>query len=491
MSSLLKHSRDKRQHSKKDKKLIKLIKSKSESEDEGSEHELSYYLNDRVKLMKEVLKIIKPRKIKSMAPDCMKSMDIEEINSMLLEELLGISNKRLKYIFNGQNLNEESSSTDPEDQPDDVISLDDISDDDLEIIDLDQDSEVKKGKKHRTRIKEEHKHKKIKKEKQDKDHGLEKYKREKSKNEETEPNPMSEKNLMSVLELLELQARARAIRSQLVLESTKPAEPAPPSNEIVDKEDSNEEDAVIVESPQNEEIVISSSDTEGDETVEDNQLESDSEREKNAVAKNKTKLIQKSTHKEGDQSSSSNWKNVMIDTATTNFTRTVRIIKNTTIKESGQNGMNKKSHDSVTDSSANSIPEIPLPKSKSKKAMSDVSTEIKHRQKCKNSGHGKETTDKPTFDKTEDKDNSCQTKSSRSSKTSKEVEEKSEASVDKLDNHTQQQESILSEDNSKLSAHVNRQKVSQENNENNSAGEDGEGIVLNADQSDIDCINID
>lgn len=68
-------------------------------------------------------------------------MDNEEINSMLLEELLGISNKRLKYIFNGQNLEEDSSSTDSEveQQPIDVISLDDVTDDDF-VIDLDSGS---------------------------------------------------------------------------------------------------------------------------------------------------------------------------------------------------------------------------------------------------------------------------------------------------------------------------------------------------------------
>lgn len=63
-------------------------------------------------------------------------MDLEEINSMLLEELLGISNKRLKYIFNGQHVDEDtSSSTDPEEenQPIDVISLDDITDSDDEF----------------------------------------------------------------------------------------------------------------------------------------------------------------------------------------------------------------------------------------------------------------------------------------------------------------------------------------------------------------------
>lgn len=56
---------------KKGNKLSKLINT-SDTDDESSEHELSYYVNDRVKLMKEVLKIIKPKKIKSMAPDCMK-----------------------------------------------------------------------------------------------------------------------------------------------------------------------------------------------------------------------------------------------------------------------------------------------------------------------------------------------------------------------------------------------------------------------------------
>lgn len=56
---------------------------------------------------------------------------------MLLEELLGISNKRLKYIFNGQNLDEDSSSTEPDEgQPIDIISLDDVSEDDF-VIDLD------------------------------------------------------------------------------------------------------------------------------------------------------------------------------------------------------------------------------------------------------------------------------------------------------------------------------------------------------------------
>lgn len=54
---------------------------------------------------------------------------------MLLEELLGISNKRLKAIFDGKTLNEDSSSTDEDQDPIDVISLDDITDDDFILID--------------------------------------------------------------------------------------------------------------------------------------------------------------------------------------------------------------------------------------------------------------------------------------------------------------------------------------------------------------------
>lgn len=61
---------------------------------------------------------------------------------MLLEELLGISNKRLKHIISGQNNLEYSSSDtdDVEEKPIDIISLDDIStDEDLMLIENDKE----------------------------------------------------------------------------------------------------------------------------------------------------------------------------------------------------------------------------------------------------------------------------------------------------------------------------------------------------------------
>lgn len=248
--------------SKKDKKLSSLINNSDSDTGEESEHELSYYIGDRVKLMKEVLKIVKPRKIFAMAPDCMRNMDKDEINSMLLEELLGISNKRLKYIFEGKNLDEESSTD--EDQPVDVISLDDISDDDFVII-SDEEGQINKSEK-RKKIKEELKEKsrKVKKEKLDKIDANNKNKvKSKNKNVSAEKEPVGEENLMSVLELLELQARARAIRSQLELENRKKKEHkdiSEPAQNIEDEDD----DEIIIEVPKEEEIVIPSSDSENE-----------------------------------------------------------------------------------------------------------------------------------------------------------------------------------------------------------------------------------
>lgn len=191
---------------------------------------------------------------------------------MLLEELLGISNKRLRKIFNGEPQDDDSSSTEEEEEkPADVISLDDVTDDDF-VIDLDSgkstypsnyeyyniffldNEKTKSKKKKKGRIKEEPKEKKIKKEKYDKSRS--------NKNDDGIMDEASEEHLMSVLELLELQARARAIRSQLALENSRKTK----QKELEEKEkptdNSDVDDAIIIESPNNEEIVITSSDSE-------------------------------------------------------------------------------------------------------------------------------------------------------------------------------------------------------------------------------------
>ncbi|KAF5302473.1 hypothetical protein FQR65_LT08563 [Abscondita terminalis] len=221
-----------------------------------SEHELSYYAKDKVKLMKEVLKIIKPKKIKAMAPDCIKHMDIVEINSMLLEELLGISNKRLQYIFKGENADRETSSSESEDEEKekiDVISLDDISDDeDFDVCvagtsqtDIAKGRKKKLGKHHNKTINKIQ----IKKEKKPRKLNARKETQVKKETEEDK--------LMNVLELLELQARARAIRSQLAIENENKTTVVE-NSKVIKNENESDSDAVIIDSPQHNEIVITS-----------------------------------------------------------------------------------------------------------------------------------------------------------------------------------------------------------------------------------------
>lgn len=55
-----------------DKSKVKQDATSSSDSDDESEHELSHYIDDRIKLMKQITKILKPKKIKSMAPDCYK-----------------------------------------------------------------------------------------------------------------------------------------------------------------------------------------------------------------------------------------------------------------------------------------------------------------------------------------------------------------------------------------------------------------------------------
>lgn len=113
-------------------------------------------------------------------------------------------------------------------------------------------------KKKQNKVKEEPKEKKTKVKK-------EKPEKCKSKHNDGIIDEASEEHLMSVLELLELQARARAIRSQLALESSKKSkEKEKEIKKDKSADNSDIDDAVIIQSPKNEEIIITSSDSEHD-----------------------------------------------------------------------------------------------------------------------------------------------------------------------------------------------------------------------------------
>uniref|UniRef100_A0A182NZG1 Uncharacterized protein n=1 Tax=Anopheles epiroticus TaxID=199890 RepID=A0A182NZG1_9DIPT len=134
---------------------------------------LSAYVDDRLELIRQVFACVKPKEIKYLLPDFLEGKSNDVIKERCLDELLGISTKRLHSIIANTKCptdTESSSEGSDVEKIEEHISLDEIS------SDSDDDSK-RAGKRNKKAEKE-----------------------------------------MTVLELLELQARARAIRSQLALE---------------------------------------------------------------------------------------------------------------------------------------------------------------------------------------------------------------------------------------------------------------------------------
>ncbi|XP_022127100.2 uncharacterized abhydrolase domain-containing protein DDB_G0269086 [Pieris rapae] len=201
------------------------------------EHDLAYYIHDRVELMHQVFSVLKHKELRAMAPECIRHISLDDLQELCTEELLGISSKRLCAILDGADppSNTESSSSSPERF--ETISLDSISSDE-EILSQGSSKRNKKHKHHRhSKSKHKDKHK------------------ESEKPDEDDNNKASRAGL-TVLELLELQARARAIRAQLqqhqALVSTEQTENQASS--------SGDDDEVVIKEEAPEVVEISSED---------------------------------------------------------------------------------------------------------------------------------------------------------------------------------------------------------------------------------------
>ncbi|XP_055635062.1 clumping factor A isoform X2 [Toxorhynchites rutilus septentrionalis] len=161
---------------------------------------LSAYIEDRVELIRQAFMCLKPKEIQCLVPDFLQGKSIEYIQEQCLDEVLGISTKRLHSIINCTRCPTDTESSSDEDVQgmNEHISLDEISSDsDVDTKQLlnAKNSNSMGTKKKRRKNMESNTDDKIEK------NGNKKHEKE-----------------MTVLELLELQARARAIRSQLALE---------------------------------------------------------------------------------------------------------------------------------------------------------------------------------------------------------------------------------------------------------------------------------
>ncbi|KAH8257481.1 hypothetical protein KR038_010604 [Drosophila bunnanda] len=177
---------------------------KEKTEEDRTLHPISHYIDDRLELVKQIFGTLKPKTIVNLAPEflkvslncvlgeyyrahCPQKTPLDEIEALCLEELLCLSTKRLKSIIEATRCPTDTESSEDSDveRKEEHISLEEIS----------SDSDIGGQETRKS----------------------EPYLLESWLTKVRFVN-FSTAGQMSVLELLELQARARAIRSQLAME---------------------------------------------------------------------------------------------------------------------------------------------------------------------------------------------------------------------------------------------------------------------------------
>ncbi|CAK9819032.1 Caspase activity and apoptosis inhibitor 1 [Anthophora plagiata] len=199
------------------------------------------YLSDTRELARQLFKSVKAGKIQMMLPQVLKKMDLGQLEEWCANELSGLSKRRIVYILNGQPMLESSDTTESDDSG---PSLEIISDTEEWFTDEDmckkeESSKMLKGKVKKDRIKQKGKPQLPKKN----DNKLNQkkvldntYKNIQVKKEE-DVDVNKEKEGDSLLDLLELEMRARAIRAlirkeeDIIPSTSKSAESNDASNE--------------------------------------------------------------------------------------------------------------------------------------------------------------------------------------------------------------------------------------------------------------------
>ena len=86
-------------------------------------HPLNHYLNDREEMINQVFKVIKGRKLRAMLTSGLRDLDTKELKSLCLTQLEGMSKRRIKYILAGREMDESSATDDSEEEDDDDEQL--------------------------------------------------------------------------------------------------------------------------------------------------------------------------------------------------------------------------------------------------------------------------------------------------------------------------------------------------------------------------------
>ncbi|KAI4488296.1 hypothetical protein M0804_005144 [Polistes exclamans] len=182
------------------------------------------YLSNRRELARQLFKSVKPEKIRMMLPQALKKMNFEELEEWCASELSGMSKTRVLCILDGKPMLESSDTSESDESGPSLEIISDTEEwltEDDNIKKEDSMSGKTKVKKHKTtnKIKSQSNNKKedtgngrVKTKTTNKDGSNNKYKEVKIKKED-EKEIGKEKEADSLLDLLELEMRARAIRA--------------------------------------------------------------------------------------------------------------------------------------------------------------------------------------------------------------------------------------------------------------------------------------
>ncbi|XP_058806376.1 FK506-binding protein 5 [Phymastichus coffea] len=205
------------------------ITSSSSSDEETDAKDLKpikEYLSNRKELASQLFKSVKAEKIRMMLPQILKKIEFSDLEELCANELTGMSKARIMSILNGQEMLQSSNT---EDSDDSGPSLEIVSDtewlsDDKSSIKV-EGAKLKKNSKKLKKLNSKFKSKLNEKGKNGKLSSkvkVEKVKIE-GKNKAKEKPKEKEKEGESLLDLLELEMRARAIKALLRKEDELPA----------------------------------------------------------------------------------------------------------------------------------------------------------------------------------------------------------------------------------------------------------------------------
>ena len=60
-----------------------------------------YYINDRAEMIEQIFSVIKGAKLKAMLTSTLRDIPLEELKTLCLEQLEGMSKKRIRYLIAG------------------------------------------------------------------------------------------------------------------------------------------------------------------------------------------------------------------------------------------------------------------------------------------------------------------------------------------------------------------------------------------------------